>query len=113
MSVGERSLRTRQGKPLHTIGGPDWFLSTTLELVAALVGSDASARIALPDSVGRLRVVARTGVDGSGGRLRSARRRQAFRSGRVIEVSLGQVPGQRLAIFPLVWEEEPLGVLEI
>jgi signal transduction histidine kinase len=113
MSVGERSLRSRQGKPLHTIGGPDWFLGTTLDLVAAVVGSDASARIAVPDSMGRLRVVARIGVDGSGGRLRSARRREAFRSGRAIEVSPGQTPGQRLAIFPLIGEDEPLGVLEI
>jgi signal transduction histidine kinase len=89
------------------------FLSSTLHLVSAVLGPEASVQIALPDQGGRLRVAARHGSDPFDGRLRSARRRHAFESGEPIDVSLRHPAGRSLGIFPLVGGGGSMGVVEV
>ena len=111
LSVAKKSLGS--GRLLAAPETSEAFLRSILEIVRSAVGAHASIAIAIPDAIGRLRVVARSGDDGHGGRLRSARRREAFGSGRLIEVSPGHTSDSRLAIIPLVAHARSLGVVEV
>lgn len=112
-SVGERTSALVQEQHARARGESNDILSSTIHGVAAVLGPEASVRIALPDRSGRLRVVARHGSDPLRGRLRSARRRQAFESGQPVDVSLRYPPGSSLGIFPLVSGGGSLGVVEV
>ena len=79
----------------------------------ALGGNGVSVRVALPDSAGRLRVVASVGPPGTVGRRRSSRRREAFETGRPLIVAATSNGGPSLSIVPLRADEETLGLLEI
>src|SRR5881296_1026024 len=88
------------------------------ELASRLVHSaidsvDASVRIVLPDSMGRLRVASTDHEAGDTGRRRSARRRAAFEAGTPVRLDLDGPDGESLAILPLACRGDSVGVLEV
>jgi signal transduction histidine kinase len=89
-------------------------VASTVEWVRKAVAWDAViVQVLLPDSSGRLRVFVAGGEPVLGGRLRSSRRRQVFRTGDPMRIGLRSPPGCTLAIRPLIADGEPVGVVEI
>lgn len=80
---------------------------------AAAGGASATVRVAVPDAAGRLREIAVEGPQEGSGRLRSSRRRTVFRTRRAIHFSIPGAVGVSLGIFPLVHDDDALGVVEI
>ena len=80
---------------------------------AAVGGPDVSVRVSLPDPAGRLRVAAWSGTRSEEGRLRSARRRQAFTERRPLRFPVRQPAGRALEVHPMLAEDEPVGVVEV
>jgi signal transduction histidine kinase len=81
--------------------------------IRASVGADqATFRLLVPDSGGRLRTVASNEAS-EGGRKRSVRRRIVFRSKRAAFLSLNGPSHATLGFFPLVSQGEPVGMLEV
>ncbi|MGZ8579476.1 MAG: sensor histidine kinase [Actinomycetota bacterium] len=73
----------------------------------------ATVQVLLPDHAGRLRVFAADGDPVAGGRLRSERRRQVFGSLRPQRITLGEPQGWSIGIYPLIAEDEAIGVMEV
>ena len=80
---------------------------------AGIGGGPSTVRIAVPDGAGRLRVIACDGQHEGWGRLRSTRRRTVFLSGRAIHIPIQGSPGLAIGTFPIMYEDEALGVVEI
>lgn len=81
--------------------------------VRAVAGPKATIRIALPDRAGRLRVAAGQRYGSELGRMRSAKRRMAFRTGTPALLDVPRSSDRSLAILPLVCRGESVGVLEV
>lgn len=86
---------------------------STVRWVQAVVGASSGIRLALPDSQGRLRTTASSGDQTPAGRMRSARRRDAFETKRPSLTSVQGRPEIALAILPLVSRGQAVGVLEV
>jgi signal transduction histidine kinase len=76
------------------------------------VGSEAAVQIARPDAAGRLRTVWREG-EAHLERAHTTARRVAFQTRAYSHIDLPTAEDRRVAFFPLVCREAPLGVLEI
>ena len=76
-------------------------------------GGSATVRVAVPVPSGRLCVIACEGPQDAFGRLRSSRRRTVFRTGHAIHVPIQGSVGVSLGIFPLIHDEDTLGVVEV
>jgi signal transduction histidine kinase len=72
-----------------------------------------TVQVLLPDGRGDLRPIASVGEPVMSGRLRSARRRQVFETGRPTRVALRSPAGCSLDLLPLVADGSVIGVLEI
>jgi signal transduction histidine kinase len=82
--------------------------------IQAALGTDGvTVRLAFPDGAGRLRVSSRDADVSCAGRMRSARRREAFRSRETVRLNLSRPTGRTLVFLPLVCRESSLGVLEV
>jgi signal transduction histidine kinase len=97
---------------LASASSADEAASYAAELILDALAWEASIRVAIPATSGRLRIVWRTGPDAiDGTRLRSARRlsyeRMMYRS---VELDDGRTVA---VLFPLAWRDRSLGVLEI
>lgn len=90
------------------------LVASTVEWIRKAVSCDrATVQVLLPDEAGRLRVFASDGDPVTGGRLRSSRRRQVFRSRRPLRMRLRDPVGCSLAVHPLVFDGESIGVIEV
>lgn len=96
-----------------SVDGPQLLMSTVGWIRKAVSCGAATVQVLLPDEAGRLRVFASDGEHVTGGRLRSGRRRQVFRSRRPFSVPLSEPAGCLLRIYPLVADGESIGVVEI
>ena len=93
---------------------PARVIDATVEGVHSAVACErATVRISLPDPAGRLRTIVTRSEPVSGGRLRSARRRQVFETGEPRLVTLRSPAGYALAIFPLLCDERSIGITEV
>jgi len=91
-----------------------WGAAETAASVHAALGDpDAFVRVALADGAGNLRVVASHGRGIPLGRRRSSRRREAFATGREVSVILSGAGDRRLALLPMLAQNEALGVVEV
>ena len=89
-------------------------LSSCLRWVqVALGGAPCSARVAVADPSGRLRVVADAGDRERGGRRRSARRRAVFLEMRSYVMQVRDGSGRGLLLLPMVSRGRAEGVLEV
>lgn len=80
----------------------------------AALGTDrVAACLAFPDGAGRLRVSSRDADVNGAGRMRSARRREAFRSKETVRLNLSRPADRTLVLLPLVCRGRSLGVLEV
>ena len=118
--AGHRTIRqVRMPGPVRSsIGGPEAELRRSAAACAHWIRSavgegSATVRVAVPDPAGRLRVIASDGQHEGLGRMRSSRRRTAFLTGEAIQVPIQGSPGLSLGIFPIVYDGDVLGVVEI
>jgi signal transduction histidine kinase len=88
------------------VSAADWILK-------AVAYEHATVQVLLPGRDERLHVIASEGPPVPGGRRRSSRRREVFRSGRPERIRLPSPAGCSLAILPLIAGGPPIGVLEI
>ncbi len=117
---GHRSIgqaRTAE-RARRSIGGPEAELRRSAAACAHWIRSavgegSATVRVAVPDAAGRLRVIACDGQHEGLGRMRSSRRRTVFLTGDAIHVPIQGSPGLALGIFPIVQDDDVLGVVEI
>ncbi|MEO8424550.1 MAG: HAMP domain-containing sensor histidine kinase [Actinomycetota bacterium] len=79
----------------------------------AVACETATVQVLMPDHAGRLRVFAVAGDPIARGRLRSDRRRQVFGSLRPQRIALGEPQGWSIGIYPLVADDEAIGVMEV
>lgn len=80
---------------------------------AAVGGEAATVRIAVPDRLGKLRVIASFGHHDGSGRLRSSRRRRVFDTGRPFVMSVEGSTGLAMGILPIGSNGHSVGVVEI
>lgn len=80
---------------------------------AASGGDRSTVRFAVPDASGRLREIAVEGRPVDAGSTRADRRREVFRAGRHAHFPLRGKEGISVGIFPLVSEDDVLGVVEV
>jgi signal transduction histidine kinase len=89
-------------------------VESTFRLVDRALGAPAeSMRLLMLDAVGRFRLVAERRGSEDAGRKRSARRREAVVTKQTKVILLRRPPGSRLAIVPVVYRGESVGVLEV
>jgi len=96
-----------------SVDGPQLIMSTVGWIRKAVSREPAAVQVLVPDEDGRLRVFASDGETVTGGRLRSERRRQAFRSMRSFRIALSEPAGCSVGIYPLAVDGESIGVVEI
>ncbi len=89
------------------------ILSTLGWVRKAAACESATVQVLLPDEAGRLHVMASEGVPVTGGRLRSDRRRHVFGSQRSRRIALHDPPGWGIGMYPLVADDESIGVMEV
>ena len=92
----------------------DEATTATIRWMRRAVGSDdATVRLALPDTNGRLRMVAAEGSLRDRGRKSSARRRAAFDGKRPILARAKDPRAASMAVIPLMCRGQAVGVVEV
>lgn len=114
-TLEEASTDLRMSRPptVSSIDTPRLIMSTLGWVRKAVSCEAATVQVLLPDEAGRLRVLATDGEPVTAGRLRSHRRRQVFGSLRPQRIVLGEPQGWSIGIYPLVAENEAVGVMEV
>jgi signal transduction histidine kinase len=106
--------RQASRRPTGPPVGEARLIMSTLGWVRRAVSCEAATvQVLLPDHAGRLRVFAADGDTVVSGRLRSSRRRQVFGSKRPIRIQLRDPAGWSIALYPLIADGAPIGVIEV
>lgn len=97
-----------------SIGYGSWGAADIAAAIYAALGtSDAFVRISLADEAGNLRLAASQGPNVALGARRPSRRREAFATKNELTEALPGPGDRRLAIHPMVFQDEAVGVAEV